>query len=138
MDERLIAVLGERAATARDGRLRLTRSLEALFDEDAEIRLGWDVWQQLLAYGSFSEALAPTVRRRQDTWLAHVAGLIRSGQQDASIAPRVDADLVATLLVVMLDGCGPSLRCGAVDLARCRALLHAALLMHLGPPPAAG
>jgi hypothetical protein len=71
--------------------------------------------------------LRDVVAERQSAWLARVEDLIARGMADGSVRPGVDRAAAALLLTTLVDGLGPSLRWGFVDMPTATAMLDDAL-----------
>jgi hypothetical protein len=77
--------------------------------------------------------LRDVIAERQSDWIARIEQLIARGQEDGSVRAGVDRGSAALLLTTLVDGLGPSLRWGFVDMARATAMLDDALRERLSP-----
>lgn len=98
-----------------DGRDQLERFLALSLRNDSDVTRSWTLWQQAWAYSSFSPELSRLIEERHAIWVGRCADLIRAGQTDGSIPDAIDADHAGSVLMMVLDGAGVSIRYGLMD-----------------------
>jgi AcrR family transcriptional regulator len=115
------------ASDTRSGYEALEAALLAELDDRATVRDYAIVWGEVSAAAVFDPDLRPAVRRVTHGWHATVAGAIERGIADGSIRADLEADPVAELLIVMVDGFCVRWLAGSLDLNRARGLLRLAV-----------
>ena len=115
------------ASDTRSGYEAVEDALLAELDDDATVRDYAIVWGDVSAAAVFDAELRPAVRRVTRDWHATVAGALERGIADGSIRDDVDADAVAELLIVLVDGFCVRWLSDSLDLERARNLLRGAL-----------
>jgi AcrR family transcriptional regulator len=133
-DERATAAVHELADAAPTGRERLLIQVRASIDAggDPVIEQSWHLWQEVWTHGLVEESLRGAVLERLQVWLKRIEDLIGEGQEDGSLRPGVDPAGAALYLNTMVDGVGPSLRYGLIDLPGAVRLLEQAVDDRLG------
>jgi AcrR family transcriptional regulator len=128
-DERATAVITERSSGAPDALAALRIELLLCLDDEGDptVAQAWRLWQELWTHGMVAPELRDVVAERQSAWLARVEDLIARGMADGSVRPGVDRAAAALLLTTLVDGLGPSLRWGFVDMPTATAMLDDAL-----------
>jgi AcrR family transcriptional regulator len=124
----------ERAArttlAGASGREAAERSL--LAELDAAARDTSVVWGEVLASAVFEPELREQLGEATRAWNALVAGAIRDGIDDGSIAP-VDPEASAERLTALVEGLSSRWLAGLITRDRARELLAAAIAAELGP-----
>jgi AcrR family transcriptional regulator len=115
------------ASDDRSGYEALQGALLAELDDRADVRDYAIVWGEAGAAAVFDDDLRPAVRQATHDWRATVAEVIERGIADGSIRDDVDADDVAELLIVLVDGFCVRWLAGSLELPRARDLLRSAL-----------
>jgi AcrR family transcriptional regulator len=128
-DERATAVISERSASAADALEALRVELLLCLDDqgDPVVAQAWRLWQELWTHGMVTPELRDVIAERQAAWIARIEQLIARGEEDGSVRAGVDREAAALLLTTLVDGLGPSLRWGFVDLPTATAMLDDAL-----------
>ncbi|MCK9250887.1 MAG: TetR family transcriptional regulator [Solirubrobacteraceae bacterium] len=126
-DERALQTILAHDPHDADGRARAVAYLDAIVAASDEPDDGIELWHQVWTHATFSDAIRDAVHVRQTAWIARLAERIRSGQDDGSVAPTVDAASTAQLLVVVIDGLAPSQRAGLIDRATALRMLDDAI-----------
>jgi AcrR family transcriptional regulator len=128
-DERAMAVIEERSAGAPDARAALRVELMLCLDDsgDPVVAQSWRLWQELSTHGMVVEELRGAVWERQRAWIARIEHLVERGMEDGSVRPGVDARATALFLNTLIDGLGPALRWGFVDIATATGMLDDAM-----------
>lgn len=88
---------------------------------------GRELWHQVFAQARFSPAIRASVRTRQTAWTDRLADYVRAAQADGSVTATIDPDRTALLLVTVLDGLTPSLRCDLIDVDQARGVVDDAI-----------
>lgn len=88
---------------------------------------GRELWHQVFAQARFSPAIRASVRTRQTAWIDRLAEYVRAAQDDGSVTATIDPDRTALLLVTVLDGLTPSLRCDLIDVDQARGVVDDAI-----------
>ena len=134
-DERATAVITERSATAPDALSALRLELLLCLDDDGDpiVSLSWRLWQELWTHGMVTPELREVVVERQAAWVARIEQLIARGEEDGSVRPGVDRRRTALLITSLVDGLGPSLRWGFLDLATATDMVDDTLTLRLAP-----
>jgi hypothetical protein len=94
---------------------------------DPVVAQAWRLWQELWTHGMVTPELRDVIAERQAAWIARIEQLIARGEEDGSVRAGVDREAAALLLTTLVDGLGPSLRWGFVDLPTATAMLDDAL-----------
>lgn len=120
------------AERARTGREALQHLVDGLLADDDRARDHWKLWLDFWALSAHDEHYADWQRQVYDDLHALVAGAMRRGSGDGSLAPIPDPQVAALEFVALLDGLvvqcyRPS---GAITPAQGRATLTG----HLGRP----
>jgi AcrR family transcriptional regulator len=126
------------ASDTRSGYEALEAALLAELDDRATVRDYAIVWGEVSAAAVFDAELRPAVRRVTHGWQATVAGAIERGIADGSIREDVEADPVAELLIVLVDGFCVRWLAGSLELSRARSLLRLAVEQLRSDPPGPG
>jgi TetR/AcrR family transcriptional repressor of bet genes len=128
-DERATAVITERSAGEADALAALRVELQLCLDDagDPIVAQAWRLWQELWTHGMVAPELRGVIAERQHAWIARIEDLIERGMEDGSMRPGVDRQAAALLLTTLVDGLGPSLRWGFVDMATALAMLDDAM-----------
>jgi AcrR family transcriptional regulator len=128
-DERATAVISERSASAANALDALRVELLLCLDDqgDPVVAQAWRLWQELWTHGMVTPELRDVIAERQAAWIARIEHLITRGEEDGSVRAGVDREAAALLLTTLVDGLGPSLRWGFVDLATATTMLEDAL-----------
>jgi AcrR family transcriptional regulator len=116
------------ASDTRSGYEALEDALLAELDDAASVRDYAIVWGEVSAAAVFDGDLRPAVRRVTQAWHATVAEAIERGIADGSIRDDVEADAVAQLLIVLVDGFCVRWLSDSLELERARELLRLALV----------
>jgi len=118
-DERATAVITERSADAPNALAALRMELLLCLDDNGDpiVSLSWRLWQELWTHGMVTPELREVVVERQAAWVARIEQLIARGEEDGSVRPGVDRRRTALLITSLVDGLGPSLRWGFLDMA---------------------
>ena len=118
-DERATAVITERSAEAPNALAALRMELLLCLDDNGDpiVSLSWRLWQELWTHGMVTPELREVVVERQAAWVARIEQLIARGEEDGSVRPGVDRRRTALLITSLVDGLGPSLRWGFLDMA---------------------
>lgn len=134
-DERATAAIRALADTAPTGRERLSIQLHACIDAggDPVIEQSWHLWQEVWSHGLVAERLKAAVLERQLVWMHRIEALIAEGIADGSLRAGVDLAHEALYMNTMVDGVGPALRYGLLDLPQAFGLLDEAVDERLGP-----
>jgi AcrR family transcriptional regulator len=134
-DERATAVIAQRGEAERDARAALRVELLLTLDDggDPVVAGAWRLWQELWTHGMVVEGLRDTIAERQTAWIERIEATIRRGCADGSIRADVDQRAAALLLATLIDGLGPSLRWGFVDLPTATAMLDDVIEERLTP-----
>jgi AcrR family transcriptional regulator len=127
--EELVATEVEALETGRE---RVARSLAACIDTSpphGEYRALWTaMWTGL--HGDAE--LRPVIRRHYGAWIDLLAARIREGQEDGSVASRIDAPGTAFRLAALTDGLDSILYLGLAEPTAASAALDAAVESELG------
>jgi AcrR family transcriptional regulator len=128
-DERATAVISERSASAANALEALRVELLLCLDDqgDPVVAQAWRLWQELWTHGMVTPELRDVIAERQAAWIARIEQLIARGEEDGSVRAGVDREAAALLLTTLVDGLGPSLRWGFVDMPTATAMLDDAL-----------
>jgi AcrR family transcriptional regulator len=128
-DERATAVISERSASAADALKALRVELLLCLDDEGDpvVAQAWRLWQELWTHGMVTPELRDVIAERQAAWIGRIEQLIARGQEDGSVRAGVDREAAALLLTTLVDGLGPSLRWGFVDMGTATAMLDDAL-----------
>jgi AcrR family transcriptional regulator len=134
-DERATALIAQRGDAARDGRAALRVELLLTLDDGGDPVVGgaWRLWQEVWTHGMIVEGLRDTIAERQTAWITRIEATIRRGVEDGSVRTDVDQPATALLLTTLIDGLGPSLRWGFVDLPTATAMLDDVIAERLTP-----
>jgi AcrR family transcriptional regulator len=127
----------ERAATKltpdhASGREAVEQTLLAELDDGAGVRDTSVVWGEVLASAMFEPELRDQLREATGKWNALIAGAIREGLADGSIAAAVDPDACAERLTALVDGLSSRWLAGVVTREAARTLLADAIAVELG------
>jgi AcrR family transcriptional regulator len=136
-DERATGIVRALVDAAPTGRERLLLQIRASIDAggDPIVEQSWHLWQEVWSHGLIEESLRGAVLERLRFWLKRIEDLIEQGQRDGSLRPAVDPADAALYLNTMVDGVGPSLRYGLIDLSKAFQLLDQAVDDLLGLVP---
>jgi AcrR family transcriptional regulator len=128
-DERATAVITERSAGEADALAALRVELVLCLDDhgDPIVAQAWRLWQELWTHGMVAPELRDVIAERQSAWIARIEDLIERGMEDGSMRAGIDRHAAALLLTTLVDGLGPSLRWGFVDMATATGMLDEAL-----------
>jgi AcrR family transcriptional regulator len=133
--------VGERAATyttaddAASGRQALVASLTAEIQDEPDIRENSAAWGEFRDLAVFDESLRPAFFRATDRWVGDIAGLVRRGQEDGSIAAELDPEAVAIHLTALTEGMSTRWLSGFLSTERAQTELRAAAERSLGALP---
>jgi AcrR family transcriptional regulator len=132
-DERATAVISERSASEPDALAALRVELLLCLDDEDDpiVAQAWRLWQELWTHGMVTPELRDVIAERQMAWVKRIEDLIGRGMEDGSVRSGVDPHAAALLLTTLVDGLGPSLRWGFVDMATATAMLDDALAARL-------
>lgn len=127
----------ERAATKltpdhASGREAVEQTLLAELDDGAGVRDTSVVWGEVLASAMFEPELRDQLREATGNWNALIAGAIREGLADGSIAGAVDSDACAERLTALVDGLSSRWLAGVITREAARTLLADAIAVELG------
>ena len=98
----------------------------------------WAFWSELAAAAVFDESLRRPINEGYAGWADQVAALIRAGQSDVSIDPRLDSSLAADVLTALMDGLGSRCILGGLSNEEASRIASIAIEGVLGARPSGG
>lgn len=124
-DARASLVVSERSSGAPDALTALRIELLLCLDDQGDpiVAQAWRLWHELWTHGLVVPGLRDVIAERQHAWIGRVEDLVTRGMQDGSVRAGVDAKEAGLMLMILVDGLGPSLRLGCVDMATATAML---------------
>jgi AcrR family transcriptional regulator len=105
-----------------NGRERVLRRLLRDIGEDPDAIQAWVLWNELVGAAVFDSSLRKPINDGYQAWVDQVAGLIRIGQRDGSVAAAVDAFRAAETLTSMMDGLSARSILGGITVQRAEEL----------------
>jgi AcrR family transcriptional regulator len=133
--------VGEKAATyttaddAASGREALVASLAAEIQDEPDIRENSAAWGEFRDLAVFDESLRPAFFRATDRWVEDIAGFVRRGQEDGSIATDLAPEAVALQVTALTEGMSTRWLSGFLSTERAQTELRAAVERSLGALP---
>lgn len=109
------------------GRAAVERALLGELGRGHRVRENAIVWGEVSASAVFDPELRPDVRQVWKAWRVAVAGALEDGIADGSIRADRDPELLAELLITLVDGLCARWLAGALSRDRARDLLADAL-----------
>lgn len=132
--------IGERAETytARSGANARDTLLARLADEvqdDDTVRTNSAAWGELRDSAIFDHSLRPTLAALTDRWEADIAEMVRAGQRDGSIDPRMDPRALGTRLSAVVEGISGRWLTAMITTGATRTHIAEVAATLLGPQP---
>lgn len=116
------------------GRETLLAILIDEIQDDESVRINSAAWGELRDTAIFDDALRPTIAALTQRWVDDIAGLVRVGQEDGSIAIALEPDEMGIRLSALVEGVSARWLTGILTTEQARghiAAMVAALLQPL-------
>jgi len=110
-----------------DARTALLATVLGEIQDDEEIRENSAAWGELRDAAIFDESLRPTLEAQTREWVDDLAGIVRRGQAEGSLAAALDAAAIGQRLSALVEGMSSRWLAGLVSTAEAHALLAGAV-----------